>query len=73
MLLLVLGSAPPVSVKRHRRLDPVDAVRLHLEKVVALTDGSLGAAEAFSARLPEALAWITGAGIREVVAHQEGE
>lgn len=70
LLLLVLGSPPPVSVKSNGRLDPLDAVRLYLEEVVARTDGSAGTAEELSAQLPDALAWITWAEIREVVARQ---
>ena len=72
LLLLVLGSPPPVLVKRHGRLAPLDAVRIHLEGVVARTDGSVGTAEELSARLPEALAWITWAEIRDVVSTQVG-
>lgn len=70
LLLLVLGSPPPVAVKGHGRLDPIDAVTSQLGAVLARTIGYEEDATSLVAQLPETLAWITWAEIREVIRRQ---
>ena len=70
LLLLVIGAPPPVAVKGHGRLDPVDAVMLHLETVVGRANGNVGTMALVSAQLPDVLAWITWAEIGEIVTRE---
>lgn len=70
LLLLVLGSPPPVSVQGAGRVDPVEAVTLHLDSVLGRVGGVAGDAQDLVALLPQALAWVTWSQIHEVVTAQ---
>lgn len=70
LLLLVLGTPPPVAAKGHGRLDPFDAVTSQLAAVLARTEDFDRDAAALEALLPQTVAWITWAEVREVVLRQ---
>lgn len=69
LLLLLLGDGPTVRVASRGRLQIDEAVRLTLSEVHARTQSPLDLAE-LEARLPERLAWITWAEVRDVVARR---
>jgi len=66
LLLLVLGSPPPVLIKGHGRMSPEDAVALHLPDLLERM-GSRDDAIALVKELPARLSWITWGEIRGVV------
>lgn len=70
LLLLVIGAPPPVAVQGHGRLDPVEAVMLHLETVVSRANESVGTLASISVQVPDVLAWITWAEIAEIVTRE---
>lgn len=73
LLLLILGAPPPVAVKGYGRLDPIEAVTTQLDAVLGRTNDYQGDAESLAARLPDVLAWITWAEIREIVVGQAAD
>lgn len=70
LFLLVLGAPPPIAVKGCGRLDPIEAVSTQLDALLDRAHNYEGDAESLTARLPDALAWITWAEIREIVVRQ---
>ena len=70
LLFLILGSAPPVPVRGHGRLDLDDAVALHVERVHARTAGIGLQPQALLEQLPSVMAWTTWHDIRDVVLRQ---
>lgn len=73
LLLLVLGSPPPVAVKGHGRLDPIEAVTVQLSTVLGRTKNYDDDQASLTTRLPDTLAWITWAEIRQIVIRQAGD
>lgn len=69
LLLLILGSPPPVVVKGHGPLQLMDAITMHLEKVNAESGSHIPLGEV-AARIPEVVGWTTWDDIRDVVARQ---
>ncbi len=72
LLLLVLGEPPPIAVKGHGRLDPIEAVTAQLDSVLGRTKDYEADAASLAAKLPDPLAWITWTEIREIVLRQAG-
>jgi hypothetical protein len=71
LLLLITPGAPPVPVRGHGRLSIDDAISRYLEPVLDRTTGlDLTAAEVVS-RIPQSVAWITWAELRDAVAAAE--
>jgi hypothetical protein len=70
LLFLILGSAPPVLVRGHGRLDLDDAVAMHLGRVHARTTDMALRPHELLEQLPEVLAWTTWHDIRDVVVRQ---
>lgn len=70
LLLLVLGAPPPIAVKGRGRLDPIEVVTTQLDAVLGRTKHYDGDAASLTAKLPDTLAWITWAEIREIVVRQ---
>ena len=69
LLLLILGSEPPVKVDKHGRLDIGDAIRLYLEEIHAQVDSDLTLEELYE-RVDETWAWITWSEVAAIVAQQ---
>lgn len=69
LLLMILGSAPPVSVDKHGRLDIGDAIRLYLEEIHAQVDFDLTLEELYE-RVDDTWAWITWSEVAAIVAQQ---
>jgi len=69
LLLLILGSEPPVKVDKHGRLDIGQAIRLYLEELHAQADIDLTLDE-LRARVDDTWAWITWAEVGDIVARQ---
>lgn len=69
LLLVILAGPPPVPVRGHGRLGLVEAVRLHLPAVLARTQEQAAIEELHDA-VPDRVAWITWAEIRQVVVDQ---
>ena len=70
MLLLVLGSEPPLRVAEHGRLGLEAAVDLHLQSVLEDTEGFDAEHETLLRGLPEVRAWTTWQEVRRVVERQ---
>ena len=69
VLLLILGSPPPVTVKKQGLRNITEAITEHLPQVLANT----GADECFEdlvKRIPEVVSWITWAELDAVVTRQ---
>lgn len=69
LLLLLLGSSPPVPVKNHGRMSITEAVLLHLRSVHERTGCELDLAE-LEQQVAQRIAWITWSDIQDVVAQQ---
>lgn len=70
ILLLVLGSEPPVKVSKHGKLAISDAISIYLEAVLAKAENhSLTAAHTLT-RVGEVVCWITWKEISQVVEAQ---
>jgi len=69
LLLVILGSEPPVSVDKHGRLGIGDAIRLYLDEIQAQVAIDLPLEELY-ARVDDTWAWITWAEVAAVVAQQ---
>lgn len=68
LLLLVLGSPPPITVKGHPPMSPTDAIALHLPAVLERLGRQETEAIKLMNDLTDRLAWITWSQIRQVVA-----
>jgi len=69
VLLLILGSRPPITVKKQGLRSITEAITEHLPQVLANT----GADERFEdlvKRIPKVVSWITWAEINTVIARQ---
>ncbi|MGH3623461.1 MAG: hypothetical protein ACRDQ5_16965 [Sciscionella sp.] len=71
LLLLLLGSPPPVRVRGHERLDIAEAVALHIESVLDRTEHHGLSLTSLQQQLPETCAWITWHELAHVVADQQ--
>ncbi|MFD2078116.1 hypothetical protein SAMN05421678_108297 [Actinopolymorpha cephalotaxi] len=71
LLLLILGSAPPVTVRGHGRMGIEEAVALHLESVVDRMDGSDLDPAMLVDQISDVFAWTTWHDVGRVVADQE--
>jgi hypothetical protein len=69
VLLLILGSPPPVTVKKQGLRDIEEAIKDHLQEVLANT-GADESLDDLLSRIPEVVSWITWAEIDTVVARQ---
>ncbi len=69
LLLMILGSEPPVKVDKHGRLDIGDAISLSLEEIHAQVDLDLTLEELY-ARVDDTWAWITWSEVAAIVAQQ---
>ncbi len=69
LLLLIMGDAPPITVKGHpEKVDPEDAIRSGLDDNLVAELGLTH--EHVMATVPESLAWMTWTEIQEIVARQ---
>ncbi|WP_375448768.1 hypothetical protein [uncultured Nostoc sp.] len=73
ILWLVLGEEPPVSVQRHGRLDPVNAIELYLESVLNRTENHNFEKSVLLQQVHEVVCWTTWQTIAEVVKKQVGD
>ncbi|MEU4746202.1 hypothetical protein AB0G02_37875, partial [Actinosynnema sp. NPDC023658] len=71
LLLLILGSPPPVLVDGGGRLPVHDAIALHLPTVLGLTPHPLPLDE-LTARIPEVCAWTSWRELTDTVTAQHG-
>jgi hypothetical protein len=69
VLLLILGSPPPVTVKKQGLRDITEAIKDHLQEVLEKAGGDEHF-EDLVKRIPEVVSWITWAELDNVVAHQ---
>jgi hypothetical protein len=69
LLLLLLGTPPPVQLRGRDRLHIADAVRLHLRSVHARTGSQLDL-ETLEALVEERVAWTTWSEVAAVVTEQ---
>jgi len=69
VLLLIIGSPPPVTVKKQGLRDIAEAIKEHLPQVLAKT-GAGGRSDDLVNRIPEIVSWITWTEIQTVVARQ---
>ena len=71
LLLLILGSPPPVTVQGHGRLEVADAITLKLAEVLERTSESAESLESLVARIPDVVAWVTWDEVGSAVAAQQ--
>lgn len=71
LLLLILGTEPPVPVKGHGRLDIDEAVTRHLSSVLDRTEGHNLSLEWLREQLAGVCAWITWNELSQTVATQQ--
>lgn len=69
VLLLILGSPPPVTIKKQGHRDIPEAITEQLPMVLANT-GADERLDDLLKRIPEIVSWITWAEIESIVAHQ---
>lgn len=69
-LLLILGSPPPVTVKRHGLREVREAISEHLPPVLARTGADDEDVEELVERIPRVVCWITWAEIDDLVRRQ---
>ena len=69
VLLLMLGSPPPVTVKRQGLRDITEAIKDHLQEVLDKASGDEHLDDLVK-RIPEVVSWITWAELNTVVARQ---
>jgi hypothetical protein len=67
--LLILGSPPPITVKKQGLMEITEAITEHLPMVLAAT-GADERLEDLVGRIPGVVSWITWAEINTVVARQ---
>ena len=70
LLLLILGSEPPVAVRGHGRLGITEAISLHLASVLERTEDHDLDESSLRESVPEVLAWITWQKLGRVVTDQ---
>jgi hypothetical protein len=70
VLLLILGSPPPVTVKRQGPRDITKAITEQLPQVLAKTGAADERLEDLVKRIPEVVSWVTWAEVETVVARQ---
>jgi hypothetical protein len=70
LLLLILGSPPPVTVKGHGRLSIEDAVSLHLAAVLDRSEHRHLEHSTMLEQLPAAVAWITWHEVAQTVSEE---
>ncbi|BBD63444.1 hypothetical protein NIES2109_62940 (plasmid) [Nostoc sp. HK-01] len=70
ILWLILGEEPPVSVQGHGRLNPIDAIELHLESVLSRTENHNFEKSLLLQQVDEVVCWTTWQTIAEVVQKQ---
>ena len=71
LLLLILGSGPPVPVRGHGRLGIAEAISLHLHSVLERTEDHDLDELSLKERVPEVLSWITWQELGSVVTKQQ--
>jgi hypothetical protein len=69
MLLLILGSPPPVTVKKQGLRKIPEAIKDHLQEVLDKASGD-EQLEDLVKRIPKVVSWITWAELNTVVARQ---
>ena len=69
VLLLILGSPPPVTVKKQGLRDIAEAIREHLQEVLDKTGGDAHLDDLVK-RIPEVVSWIPWAELDAVVVGQ---
>ena len=72
LLLLILGSEPPVAVTGHGRMGIEDTISLHLSSVLERTEDHDLDESSLRESVPEVLSWITWQELGSVVAKQQG-
>jgi len=72
LLLLILGSEPPVPVRGHGRMGIAEAISLHLHSVLERTEDHDLDESSLRESLPEVLSWITWQELGSVVTKQQG-
>jgi hypothetical protein len=70
LLLLLLGSPPPVTVKGAGRLSIEEAISSKLQSVLDRTPEVTASFDELLTRLPEVVAWTTWGNVRDVVSRQ---
>jgi hypothetical protein len=70
LLLLVLGEAPPIKVQRSPKLSIHDAIAQHIESVLSRAENHSFDKEFILNAVPEVVAWITWAQIRDTLEKQ---
>lgn len=70
ILWLILGEEPPVPVQGHGRLNPRDAIELHLESVLNRTENHNFEKSLLLKQVDEVVCWTTWQTIAEVVKKQ---
>jgi hypothetical protein len=71
LLLLILGSEPPIPVSGHGRMGIAEAISLHLHSVLERTEDHDLDESSLKEGLPEVLSWITWQELGSVVAKQQ--
>lgn len=71
MLLLILGSEPPVAVRGHGHLEIAEAISLHLHSVLERTEDHDLNESSLMEGVPEVLSWITWQELGSVVKKQQ--
>ena len=70
LLLLILGSEPPVTVRGLGRMGIEEAIALHLQSVLMRTEDHDLNEWSLTERVPEVLSWITWQEVGRVVTKQ---
>jgi hypothetical protein len=72
LLLLILGSEPPVAVRGHGHLEIAEAISLHLSSVLERTEDHDLDEASLGESVPEVVSWITWQELGRVVTKQRG-